>query len=691
MLRRLLVLSIVLLVAAAASAQSRLFTEASKSIKWEPWGEAALARAKKENKPLFVSAGYVSANTWHLLQRDAFTLTDNAQTLNAEYVPVLVDQQLHPEVADALEVVLRTMNGTGGLPVNIVFTPDLEPFAAAGYVKAAELKTLLFASIQRWNNERDKVRAEGQTVLAKAREAAAAPAAQNIDENSLGAVIDAVAKTWDSKRGGFGREPKLLQPMTVSFLFAYAQQKRHEETRAVAIDTLKKIAVTPVHDQLGGGFHRGSLAADWGIPYFEKMLYDQALMSLAFLDAWKITREERLGNIARATVEAAMRDLRDKDGPAGFWTAQDAYNYHAAFGKPELSNGVFYVWDHAEIKQIFGAKVDLVFRLYGMSAEGNMPRGIDPALTGKNILWMREPELVREKNAELVPVLEKILKWRQGRPAPFRDDKVLAGWNGLMISALARTGAALKEDAYVTAATKAAGAVLPLWNAKTKTLSRAKNVAATVEDYTLLVQAFLDLYEATYDLRWYELATALQSRQDALFWDEKSARYTVGTSVPAQLRGLTVENDVDTPGPNGVAAMNLMRIATFSGQPAWRERAQMIFRTFAARLAADGTSLPHLATAFTASLATPKLVVIIPGRSSEQTDALLRAAHATYVPMRAIVRLPTKGQGRDRTLAMFPALKDLEADPEQATVYVCSGGKCERPSPEVEAMVKLLQ
>jgi uncharacterized protein YyaL (SSP411 family) len=398
-------------------------------------------------------------------------------------------------------------------------------------------------------------------------------------------------------------------------------------------------------------------------------------------------------NISRATIEAAMRDLRDRDKPGAFWTAQDAYNYIPGFGKPELANGAFYVWDYAEIKRIFGAKADLVFRFYGMSDGGNTPRGIDPAITGKNLLWMREQELVREKHDELVPVLEKILKWRQGRPAPFRDDKVLAGWNGLMISALARAGAALQEDAYVTTAAKTAGLVTsPLWNAKTKTLSRATGVAATVEDYAMLIQGLLDLYEASYDLRWYELAIALQARQDALFWDEKAGRYTIGSSLPAALRGLTVENDVDTPGPNGVAAMNLMRIATFSGQSAWRERAQMIFRAFAARLATDGASLPHLASAFTASLSTPKLIVVIPGRISEQTDALLAAAHGAYVPMRAIVRLATKGPARDRTVAMFPALKDLQPrDPEQPTVYVCANGKCEAPTAQPEALVKLVQ
>jgi hypothetical protein len=420
------------------------------------------------------------------------------------------------------------------------------------------------------------------------------------------------------------------------------------------------------------------------------MLYDQALMSIAFLDAWKLTRDDRLGNIGRAALEYSLRDLRDDGG--AFWSAQDAYNYIPAGGKPELANGAFYVWDREEIRHIFGAKADLVFRLYGMREGGNVARGVDPVLTGKNLLWSQEQELLTEKHDELVPILSKILKWRQGRPAPFRDDKVLAGWNGLMISALARTGATFDEDSYLSAATKAANVVIAtLWNAKTKTLSRAKNVPATVEDYAPLVQGLLDLYEATYEIKWYELATALQARQDALFWDAKLGRYASGSSLPTALRGLAIENDVDTPGPNGIAAMNLMRIATFTGQPEWRERAQMIFRAFGARLVSDGASLTQLASAFTASLATPRQIVVIPGKSTEQTEALLRAIHETYIPMRAVIRLPAKSPARDRVIAMFPALKDLQADPEQATVYVCANGKCERPTPERDAMLKLLQ
>lgn len=693
MLRRLLFCVLAVLVNSTAFAQSRLFTEASQAVRWQPWGEAALARAKKENKPLFVSSGFVSANAWHLMQKGAFAGQESAQTLNAEYVPVLVDQHLHPEVGEVFDGLLRTMTGVGGMPVNVILTPDLEPFAAAGSLSSAELKTFLFTNIQRWTRERDAVRAEGQAVLAKARRSAGVSAPRAMDATVLGAVIENVGSTWDSKRGGFGREPKFTQPMTVSFLLAYSQQKRHAELRAAAIDTLRTIAASPVHDQLGGGFHRGSVKGDWSLPFFEKTLYDQALLAIAFLDAWKLTRDPRFAEIAKTTLDYALRELRPAGdrGAALFWAAQDAYNLIPGGGRPELANGAYYVWEQAPVAHMFRAKADPVLRYFGITAEGNITRDADAWLAGKNLLWLRDPELIA-KHPEMAEVIDKMRIWRHGRPNPFRDDTVLAGWNGLMISALARTGAALHDDKYLLAATRAGNAITTsLWNAKTKTLSRAKGIPATAEDYALLVQGLLDLFEATYDVRWYELALTLQARQDELFRDERSGRYTNGTSLPPALRGLLIENDVDTPGANGVAAMNLLRIANLTADPRWRQRAEMIFHAFGPALTTNGASLPQLAAAFTASQATPRTIVVIPGNSSEHSVALLRASHEAYVPAGATIRLPSKGPLRDRMNAMIPIVKDLQGDPEQATVYVCANGRCEKPTAEPEAVKKLLE
>lgn len=687
MLRRLL--PILLLLSSTAFAQSRLHREAAAGIAWLPWGEATFAKAKKENKPLFVSICYVSANACRL-QRDAFLDDQIVPMLGAEYVPVIVDRNERPEVAEAYGVALRALGGKGDVPINLLLTHELEPFAGAGFLDKPALRQLLSTNATRWKSDRPAVLAEAKQIVAKARELVPRNAPGTVDATTVEPVVDAIAKTWDSKRGGFGTEPKLLQPMTISFLFGYAQQRQHEPLRNMAIETLRKLATTPVHDQFGGGFHRGTVTADWSLPLFEKMTYDQALMAIAYLEAWKVTKDERLANISRAALEYAMRDLKDDSG--AFWAGQDAYNIMAGPRGPMVQNGAFYVPDTEMIGRIFKKQAPLVFRLYGLTEGGNIPRGIDPYLTGKSLLWLAEPELIREHNADLVPVLEKLLQSRQGNPAPFRDDTILAGWNGLMISALARAGAAFDEKKYLDAATVAANVVTTtLWNAKTKKLSRAKGIDALAEDYALLVQGLLDLYEATQEMKWYDLAMTLQGRQDQLFWDDATGRYAVGTSVPASLRSLVTENDVATPGANAVSAMNLLRIATATGTPAFRERALMILQSHAARFRSEGPTSTELARVLLASQTPARQVIIIGDRGGEPTQKLLSTAYSASAPVRTILFVPRKGPARERVTKAFPYVLPLQFDPEGPTVYVCANGQCERPTAEPEALGKLLQ
>ena len=652
MVRRILALLVVVLTTIPAAGASRYFADrAGAPVQWQAWGDAAFARAKKEGRPVFLHIGFASSNESYRMHREAFLNGENAEALNAYFVPVLLDRIEYPEVAEAYEGAAQAMSGASGSPVNLVLDAKLQPFAAAGFMKSDELARFLVINANRYK--------EGATPwLAPDEPRPAAPP-------DVETVLDAIAKTYDAERGGFGAAPKRPRAMTISFLLRYAARAKHEGIRGVAIDTLKKMAIAPVRDQLGGGFHRATHDAAWREPYFEKMLPDQALLALAYLEGWQTTGEDELAYLARTTIDYVLRDLRG--GRGAFDASQDAYNFVPMQG-PELINANFYLWNKDEITRLVGREpASKVFTIYGMK---------DGVL---NLPALAEWRFLRETYHELHEPLAKMLDVRQKRPEPSREFNVISGWNGLMISALARTGAAFGEQAYIDAATSAASAIVSShWNPKAKTLLRAPGVEALAEDYAMLVQGMLDLFDASYDVRWLELAVALQQRQDQLFWSASAGSYRTGATAPAPVRSLVTESDDETPSANAVAAQNLLRLAVLTGNEAWRTRPSTIFEAFGGRMRTAGAEQAQMAHAMELARIAPKIVVVTGDPRKKQTFELLSSYARKPEPMRALVFLPAKGAARERVVRALPFTGALAPDEEEAIAYVCAAGECKR-------------
>jgi len=650
MVRRIFAL---LLLALPAFAGSRYFADrAGAPVQWQAWGDAAVARAKREGRPIFLHIGFASSNECYRMHREAFLNGENAEALNAYYVPVLLDRIEFPEVAEAYENAARLLSNGGsnvtGSPVHLVLDAKLQPFAAAGFMKSDELARFLVINANKYK--------EGfAPFVAPAEPRPAAP--PDVEH-----VVDAIAKTYDAANGGFGVAPRTPRPMTISFLLRYAVRTKHEGIRGVAIDTLKKIAIAPVRDQLGGGFHRATHDVAWREPYFEKMLPDQALLSIAYLDAWQATGDDELAHVARTTLDYVLRDLRGNDRGA-FDASQDAYNFVPMQG-PELINAKFYLWSTDEITRLVGREpASKVFTIYGMK-DGVLSL---PALAEWRFLHMTHDELQEP--------LAKMLDVRNKRPEPSREFNVISGWNGLMISALARAGAAFGERTYVDAAASAANAIATShWNAKTKTLLHSPGVEALAEDYAMLVQGLLDLFDASYDVRWLELAVALQQRQDQLFWSGSLGAYATGTTAPAPVRSLIEETDHETPSVNAIAAQNLLRLAALTGNETWRTRPATIFEAFGGRMRAAGAQLAHMAHAIELARVPPKIVVVTGDARKKQTFDLLASYARKPEPMRALVFLPAKGAARERVVRALPFLGALAGE----GVYVCASGECKR-------------
>ncbi|HYR27247.1 MAG TPA: DUF255 domain-containing protein, partial [Thermoanaerobaculia bacterium] len=451
---------------AFAGAASRYVRDAESSpVAWKPWGPAAIELARKSNRPLFVSVGFASSYDAFAMHRDAFNTAAIAAALNGEFVPVLLDRFEHAEAAEALDTLQQAMGGALANPSMFVLTPALEPFAQGGPMEARELGAFLAAAATRWANERDAATAEARAILVKAHLLGEQRAPGDTDAATLNAAIESVAQAF---------KPAAPRPMAISFALRHATATDNRAVRAVALDALRTFAKSPVRDQLGGGFFRAA-------GEYDKLLSDQALFAMTYLEAWQLTREPEFEQVVRTTLDYALRDLNVTKG--GFEATQDAYGLVPVDGRPVFLEGAFYLWSKDELVRLFGADTAAkLMRIFGMA------QGTD------NL-----PVLAEEAPEELKPAVAKMLEHRQRRPEPFRDSSHLSGWNGLMISALSRAGAALGEPRYTDAAVAAARAVTTkLWNDKKKILHRGDSASgqvaeATADDHAMLVQGLLDV------------------------------------------------------------------------------------------------------------------------------------------------------------------------------------------------------
>jgi hypothetical protein len=455
------------------------------------------------------------------------------------------------------------------------------------------------------------------------------------------------------------------------------------------------MAAGGMHDQLGGGFHRYSVDAQWRVPHFEKMLYDQAQLASAFLDAYQITGDLRYEAIARDTLDYVRRDLTGAGG--GFYSAEDADSLTTAGGK-EKAEGAFYVWTKEEIDNALGEYAELFDYQYGVETSGNAPEGSDPQgeFRGKNILYERQTFAETAKHFEKSELdvdesmryrRANLLEWREKRPRPHLDDKIITGWNGLMISAFARGAQILGDPSYLDTATRAAEFVKAnLSDAKGQTLRRSyragpSQVAGFAEDYAFFIQGLLDLYETSFDSRWLQLAEQLQATQDRLFWDDKNGGYFTSTGDdPSILLRMKEDNDNAEPAASSIAARNLLRLAQMRDTKELRVRGQKTIAAFAAALNHFPSAMPQMLVALDFSLTKP---------GAADTRDLLDEVHRHYLP-NTIVLLADGGAGQKFLAGRLEEVKQMKPIGGKAAAYVCENFACQAPVTSVEELRKLL-
>jgi uncharacterized protein len=717
-----------------------LLQHAHNPVDWYPWGEEAVAKARRENKPIFLSVGYSTCHWCHVMAHESFENEEVAAIMNREFVNIKVDREERPDVDRVYMTFVQATTGGGGWPMSVWLTPDLKPFVGGTYFPPEDrygqpaFKTVLERIATAWKENHDKiVEQSGQIVDALRDSQSAGKIEGKIDAAILDTAYQQVDRSYDPKEGGFGNAPKFPRPVTLNFLTRFYRRDPKSESGKHALEmtlfTLRKMAAGGMHDHIGGGFHRYSVDRYWHVPHFEKMLYDQAQLAVAYLDAFQILDDPHLNPLpgqreadakapVRVEVEAVARDILDyvardmtsKEG--GFFSAEDADSPVVAAGADrghaEPKEGAFYVWTKKEIDAAIDDAAEIFDFHYGVQPHGNAPEGSDPQdeFRGKNILVERHTitetanhfgKTEEEIGKLLAQSRAKLFSIRSKRPRPHLDDKIIVAWNGLMISAYARAAQVLDAPRYLEIATRAAKFLRTnLYEEKSKLLYRnyrggRSNIEAFADDYAFVIQGLLDLYEASFDVDWLKFAVQLQETQDRLFFDEKNGGYfsTSGKDESVFLR-MKDDNDGAEPAASSIAALNLLRLSQFRDDKEMAERARKTIDAFTITLSHFPSAMPQMLVALDNSISKPRQIVIAGKKDAPETKALLREVNRHSLP-KTVLLLADGAEGQKYLGEKNEAIRAMSPIDGKPAAYVCENFTCKAPVTNPEQLAGLLK
>ena len=663
-----------------------LLQHAGNPVDWYPWGEEAFAKAATENKPIFLSVGYSTCHWCHVMERESFENEEIASILNREFVPVKVDREERPDVDRIYMLFVQASTGSGGWPMSVWLTPERKPFFGGTYFPPDNrygrpgFRAILENLGRAWRHDRARVEESGAQVLEQLRHYAGVRGGAGVAEpgmQALDSAFYAFRRSFDATLGGFGSAPKFPRPSVHNFLLRYFAATQNREALEMVLVTLREMAKGGMHDQLGGGFHRYSVDERWFVPHFEKMLYDQAQLAVSYLEAFQVTRDEQYAVVARDIFSYVLQDLTHPEG--GLFSAEDADS--AAAGHPdEKREGAFYLWSWDEIEAALEPQDAEAFALrFGVDRQGNVREDPHGEFEGKNILFQARDTPIPEK------AVEKLLELRSRRPRPHLDDKILTGWNALMISAFAKGAQILDDARYAAAARKAANFIRQnLWDDERGVLLRRYRegeslIDGFLDDYAFLINALLDLYETSFEHDDLAFAVNLAGRAIERFEDrENGGFFSTGSDGNDLVLRLKDDYDGAEPSGNSIMALALLRLARMTGRQDFRRAADRTLQVFAASLNSAGAGVPQMLAALAFALARPREIVLA-GPGDEPTMQLMLAAiRGRFLPTAVVM------MAADAVVPMPP----LNARP---TAYVCENYACQLPVTEVSQLVQLLQ
>ncbi len=671
-------------------------------VDWYAWGDAAFDAAREKDRPIFLSIGYSTCHWCHVMAHESFEDEAVARAMNAAFINVKVDREERPDVDQLYMTVCQMMTGSGGWPLTVVMTPDKRPFFATTYVprqtRHGRLGMLdLVPRLQEaWIERRQEVEEAADNLTGLLIEAAGHPAsAQGLDVDLLDLAFAHLQRRYDARFGGFGQAPKFPSPHNLVFLLRYWKRTGSEQALRMVDHTLRQMRLGGIYDHVGYGFHRYATDARWKLPHFEKMLYDQAMLALAYTEAFQATGETSFEATAREILAYVLRDLTAEEG--GFHSAEDA----DSAGK----EGTFYVWSLDELQEVLPDNLaELMVQVYNVEADGNFEEEATRRKTGENILYLAQPpdELAAALDLEpwvLREHLEEarglLLAHRETRIRPGKDDKVLTDWNGLMIAALARAARVFGDAAYAEAARRAATFLLTdMRTDDGRLLHRYRRgdaaLPGTLDDYAFLTWGLLELYETAFDVDHLSAAAALTDSAVQHFRDpEHGGFFLAAADVDDLIVRQKEAYDGALPSGNSVMMGNLFRLARMTGRTELEAWAEEIGHAFGEVVRRQPSGFTAMLTAVDFAVGPSMEVVVVGDPSAEDTREMLQALRTCYVPNRVVLLRPATQEAPAIDL-LAPFVARQHAVDGQATAYVCRDFHCEQPTTDVDHMITLL-
>jgi len=661
-------------------------------VDWYPWGDEAFQKALELNRPIFLSIGYSTCHWCHVMEEESFEDEQVAQLLNDNFISIKVDREERPEIDHLYMTVCQAMTGKGGWPLTIIMTPDKYPFFAGTYfpkkgrMGRPGMIELLPAISDAWVNKKDELIQSANQIKKYLIDSNNKELGDQLNQSILTNTNSQFINRYDKTHGGFGTKPKFPSPHNLIYLLRYHNMSGDKTSLLMVEKTLQEMRLGGIFDHVGFGFHRYSTDTEWILPHFEKMLYDQAMLTLAYTEAYQITNNQLYKDTAEEILYYVQRNMTDKRG--GFYSAEDADS--------EGEEGLFYLWTIDEIKNILSnVESELLINTYGLNKEGNYDDEATGNRTEKNILYLKEPINNIELKNRLNQIIKKLYQARKKRIHPLKDDKILTDWNGLMIAAYAKAGVVFNSDDYTQQAEKSAQFILNnLTDNNGRLLKRYRDgnagVDAHLDDYAFFIWGLLELYEATFNVTYLSEAIQLSNIMVDEFWDVTNGGFFLGSEKSEKLivRAKT-GYDGAMPSGNSVAAMNCSKLNRITGETKWAEISDKIFITFSNEIQQTPSGYASMVNAFLFNTDNPKEIVIVGSGKDSDTISAIEKIKSEYVPNKVIIFKDTD----DELNKLSPLAKwtvTQETIDEKTTYYICQDFACKIPTTDLNLALKFI-
>ena len=666
-----------------------LLQHADNPVDWYPWGKEAFEKAKELDRPIFLSIGYSTCHWCHVMEHESFEDDSVAKLLNDSFISIKVDREELPEIDHVYMSVCQAMTGGGGWPLTIVMTPAKEPFFAGTYFPKDKrggrsgLFQILPMITDAWTSKRQDIMTSVGQVKNYLNRLNSKPAGNNFSTELITRAYDQFRNGFDEEYGGFFRAPKFPSPHNLIFLMRYYHSFDNKIALDMATKTLKQMRLGGIYDHIGFGFHRYSTDRHWFVPHFEKMLYDQAMIAMAYTEAYHITGDEIFAQTAREIFTYVLRDMTASEG--GFYSAEDADS--------EGEEGKFYIWTEQEITEVLGKDYSKEFNdIFSITTSGNYRDESSGKETRLNIPHLKNYNA--NGNNELESAREKLFNVREKRIHPLKDDKILTDWNGLMIAALAKAAIVLDEPVYLDAAEKAAEFALHSISEGERLLKRYRNGVAALDahldDYAFMAWGLLELYEATFAIKYLSQALDLMNIMVEDFWDDINGGFFLGSDQSEKLivRSKTAY-DGAIPSGNSVAVMNMVKLTRMTGNTNWAELAEKTIRAFSEDVNRVPTGYTLMLTAFMFDTQNSKEIVIVGDSRDRNTKRFLHTIRAGYAPHKVLLFKDTAGNDNKlEQLASWTSTQNsINGKP---TVYVCKNFACNQPTSDLQTALSFI-